>query len=1014
MLNVLKTANCTVDTFGGLCTQTGPTSTPKGLATDCQDVVFFPGQIQSRPCLDSLLTSAIGTTDITYLKTYVQPNEVALNLILSSDGNLWREDVDVSPGAKTLIQQLVAGSYANSVSAFGREYIALNDGLHGTDVPLQYDGTNLDRVSQDGPGSPAVSTETDNTGIAISSIAPLSAIAATALVANSGPGDNIYRTTAPGADAPFLQIGDNLLFSGSTNPAFDGTKAIVNRLPSPSQEMMVDYGSYIVLFSATNIQTGLYIVTTATAYAGITTQATIAGAANPLFDGTWPVRNLIDSTHLLIAVTTPGLAAVGAAGTLAVPGQISAGVHKCVVMFLTRQGYITKPSPVATWLASGSQAVTVSGIPIGPANVIARIVAFTGAGGDNFFYIPATITIPDPSGGPATVVNSTIIPDNTSSSATFNFDDNSLFSATAIDIPGNNLFALVVLGPCLGMAQFAARLLAWGERNKIQNFLNMGFDGGYISSNPTVPTGWFNSTTDGGGLFNGGAWASGQAWLITGNGTAAQRGLLTQSAYQDEDGQAIILPSTNYTARAWLRRTGGTGGFVAFLLNSASLGVISQGSISISDVSTVGEFHEVDLSGVTPATIPSDIQLQIYAQNQDNLATVTMDEAELIYTDNPFTDTIFRGSYVLNPESFDGVTGTIGALGDPSPIRAPFLLRNTFYFNTALRLQATADNSTGEPSTWNVAEVDKVGALSSRATASGGEGEDWQFFASRAGVYVFSGSTPMKLMQEMQSSPDGTVFPTWEDINWGAQSAIWMTNDPVNRRLYVAVPTSNIEAAPWTAPSIIFVMDYKNLESAEAIASRGALFPMGNGLGTGDLARKWTRWNCFLDCGAIINRTGNITTFAVGAGNGVPPGDSASFGQIYQFSEDKLTDDDYGQISPFYQTSFLVPDDEAQGIGVSTHRKQAAYLTAFLQGQGNMVITPYVDTAQNAWPSTPNLPMTLTRNFDTEIGMNVLGERIAFRFTPQPLTGETDVFFSLGTMSVAFRPDPWSPIRGAF
>ncbi len=37
---------------------------------------------------------------------------------------------------------------ASSASLFGREYIAQHDGQFGVDIPRQYDGTNLDRVSQ--------------------------------------------------------------------------------------------------------------------------------------------------------------------------------------------------------------------------------------------------------------------------------------------------------------------------------------------------------------------------------------------------------------------------------------------------------------------------------------------------------------------------------------------------------------------------------------------------------------------------------------------------------------------------------------------------------------------------------------------------------------------------------------------------------------------------------------------------------------------------------------------------
>jgi len=35
-----------------------------------------------------------------------------------------------------------------SITAFGRQYVAISDGLHGQEVPLQFDGTNWDRAEE--------------------------------------------------------------------------------------------------------------------------------------------------------------------------------------------------------------------------------------------------------------------------------------------------------------------------------------------------------------------------------------------------------------------------------------------------------------------------------------------------------------------------------------------------------------------------------------------------------------------------------------------------------------------------------------------------------------------------------------------------------------------------------------------------------------------------------------------------------------------------------------------------
>jgi hypothetical protein len=44
-------------------------------------------------------------------------------------------------------------------------------------------------------------------------------------------------------------------------------------------------------------------------------------------------------------------------------GSISPGAHQCVVVFVTRQGYWSAPSPPVTWTAAGSKKVNVTNIP---------------------------------------------------------------------------------------------------------------------------------------------------------------------------------------------------------------------------------------------------------------------------------------------------------------------------------------------------------------------------------------------------------------------------------------------------------------------------------------------------------------------------------------------------------------------------------------------------------------------------------------------------------------------------
>lgn len=166
--------------FGGLNTEMSPSDLPEGLSPDCQDVVYVPGSAASRPAVEKLYPQ-IGDATISYIKTYVQPNGIPLTLILDSNGNFWREDLQI-PGELVLISTVTPGSFAKSVTANGREYIAFSDGQHGNESPRQYDGTNFDRVSQDGPGA--------SVGMSVAST-----IEAAATVSGAGAGANKGITT---------------------------------------------------------------------------------------------------------------------------------------------------------------------------------------------------------------------------------------------------------------------------------------------------------------------------------------------------------------------------------------------------------------------------------------------------------------------------------------------------------------------------------------------------------------------------------------------------------------------------------------------------------------------------------------------------------------------------------------------------------------------------------------------------------------------------------------------------
>ena len=698
-----------------------------------------------------------------------------------------------------------------------------------------------------------------------------------------------------------------------------------------------------------------------------------------------------DGTYL-DRVTQDGVGAAPTAADSATAGSISAGVHQLAVAFVTRQGYVTKFSPVGSWTAAGSKKVALSGVPTGPPNVVARIVAFTPSGGGNFFYIPQGFTLN------GLAVGTTVIPDNTEQTITLDFSDNALMAATAIDVPGNNLFAQQVLGPCAGFYSYASRLMAWGFRNKVTNFLNLGFEGGSLDG--VNPCGWTTSGNVGGSLQNNANsnWpAVGYAWQIAGDGTGSQKGLITQSAYQDYLGVPILLPNTKYSVRFWLKTAATTGQIIFDIYSSGGGGQLAAATVTLATKPSyaTGAWVEVDFSSATPAaSIPSDMVLRLYATNLPNGSQAWVDEVEFFPTLDPFVENEALFSYVDEPEQMDDVTGFLGPADDPRSLMDFKNIRDTLYFKSTASLHATQDNGSTEPSGWTVRRMaDDCGDFSVNSTSLG---EDWMVWAGPTGLRIFDGQFPLKVSQEVQT--------LWDNINDAEESLISVVNDPVTRRVYANVPTAlNV------ANSAVYVLDYRELDTAYDIGKGTTIHISFTGrMIASDLARKWTQWKFgsgnAASYAAVLTRPGNVKQLCFAPAN--------ALGNVYYLDPAKYTDDDYGQISSYYTTYFFINHDAEMQLGVGSHRKLYTYLTAFVSGVGQLTVTPYGASLANGWPTSP--PITLSQNptHDLEWPINVTAERCAFKFSVSPLQGQTDAYFNLQKIVVSIREDPWMPIRG--
>lgn len=1114
MNNVEGCVEFPLTVFAGENTELAPSNIPQGLSPGCSDMAFQPGQGYTRPPLQVLDT--LGTTaQVLYSTSYTQNDGTVIQLRFTSDGGIYANGV--------LLYSTAAGNRFLSIPAFGRVYIATSDGLHGADVPLQYDGIHLDRVSQDGPGAASVFSASSITtdSYPISSITqpapgfaphlgtfdailwsegPGSMIAGnvitfyyanaldyppdTVLTAafNSGIPLYLYISDAPvgtgtslvtgigiatppggsneryyftivvptvnsqyfGGHAypgqyqitaatvttdeqvPGLSVGDSVQIAGTSVPGYISTWPIVQALDSGTLNIT---GSSLTAGVATfNFRA---VGTTPAPYVG--QLVAIAGTlnANGALNNTvgvtvpnWTIASVSGGTSGTFTVTgfeatqnyafvtetgsgvtagtrfviDPGLAALGGTnspifgestgGTLtfiASTNFIAPGTRQGVVFWITRTGYLSIPSPSATFtITDNINAIRVDNLPIGNSNVIGRGVAFTAANGGSFFYLPIAAQLLGVTYGTSTVVNN-----NTDTSATFNFTDQSLLAATAIDIPGNDLFNQVVLGPVLGFFAYAGRIFPWGERNKIQNLMNMGFEGGTLGGS-VLPLGWMAAAGAGAIVASG----VGQAWQITGGGTGTD-GLISQPAFEDSFNVPILTPLTQYTFR--LKAVGA--GSVTAQFYSPSTGTV----LATASIPAGSGFAEAVMSAQTPAVIPADTVLKVFATGLTAGQFLTLDEIELYYTNNPYLR-LSRSSYIQNPESFDGVTGVMGPASDPNEIRTMFERNDVLHLLTAGpegNLYEVQNTASGEPATWSVSHrASKCGAISAWGDD---KFEDWQVWASDTGLRLYDGGTVEKMSQEEQT--------WWDSFNPAQTQFTVVRNDPYRRRIYMLAATGTE-----TITNTTYVLDYRDLNTSAALASAGTLRISYTGkMITTDLTRKWSRWTVLANyCGLLILPNGDEAMGFCGATGFEVSNPAAS--TTYTLDEGNLSgiDADYGSFwaTSLYTTYGFVSPDEAQGKQLGAHRLLHRFATMTVTGNGMVTLQPLLGSLDNPGRTTRPVAISPDMTKDIIFALEAAADRVYYQIGCQPAASGGPAGFQLSLLTIAVVTHPFSPITG--
>ncbi len=637
----------------------------------------------------------------------------------------------------------------------------------------------------------------------------------------------------------------------------------------------------------------------------------------------------------------------------ATAGAISPGVHQCVVVFVTRQGFWTAPSPPISWNAAGSFQAGVTNIPTGPSNVVQRLLAFTGAGGANFYHVPATM----------------VLNDNSTTSLTVDFSDTILLSGVSMDY----LFSQIELPEQLGVVAYAERLFWWGERANMDNWRNLTFDGGWDASGSGRPLGWFQDPSFGaGGSREGSFVVWGDAYRITADGATVARGLISQNAILDASGNPLLANNSDYSMRARVCRTAGlSAGELRINAFSPTAGQIGAGlTVTVAQATTAYQEFSAQLFG-PQSSLPTDLTLRVYADATPAPSgeSFLVDNIEIFLTNAAQNPSLVRASGVEEPEAYDSVSGIMSiAENNGQGVRAAFTLRNNLYFVKERSMYVTATDGVNEPALWQIEEVsNKVGTPSVHGV---GIGEEWVVIACRTGLYIFDGGDPQKISQEIQ--------PTWDAINWQYGQNLWVQVDTQHKRILVGVPMGSA-----TQPNQILMLDY----------TEGFGDPLVAMLMAPERSRKWAPWMIAANCCGLIERANGVAQIFFGSNN--------SSGKIYQLTPGAYSDDG-AAINSFYSTAFLA----ATGAALSG-RNLFGYLTAYVQGAGSLAlsaVTPGSASALTLGSWTLGSPASR----DMEQFTNVLAERVSYQFG----TAAPGSWFSLTKLAPWAKPDPFAIVRG--
>jgi hypothetical protein len=1001
------------EVFGGFCPAIPPADLSSGAAAIAQDVIFPQGAVRTRGGLKnffSLGSPIPANASINGLKSYITPTLAQRLLAWDSLGNFYKESPQGT--LNSLFSRPYTGLFYQSNTQFGREYQAFFNSLGGFDIPRQYDDTNWDRVSQVGPGASPFCTDLVASLTILAS--PNGLLPAVAVNIQSITMVGVVATVTT-AGTPFqsplgtkivVKPGDSIQIAGVATTGYNANWILTNVISANQAQFVIPTGPLANSGVSGTLVTGLVTVVTNTTsqWFGGTPPGqlvTIAGATTATFDGTF---SLLDSIVQIGPSTVSWIVNLNAVifgtpasggGTLAPTGNVSVGLHQVSCSFITRQGLITSASVPASFTAAGAHALIVTGIPIGPANITSRLIHFTPAitapaKTGNFFSLP---------NGSQQIFGATmLVADNTSTAIVVDFSDTVLSAGFS----ANYLFSQIELGESAFTVGYNARGVWLGERNKLQNLVNLTFDGGFSGN---VPLGWTLDATSGAGgssAVAGGFSADwGDAYAITGDGATAVRGKITQSAFKDYLGVAIIGSALSYSVRVRLAKNNTLAqGTVHVSLTGT--GVVGTG-ISVTAAQLTANYQEFTAVLTAQIAAPlSDLTLNVFADGTPtNNGVFLVDSIELYPTNTPFNYSTGRLSHAFNPESFDATTGQVQIrTNDGQQLRAAFPIRNNIYFAKDHYLCYVQDDGLNEPSSWAVNEVSAtIGICGPNAVDTT---EEWAVFAERSGLYICWGSDPVKLTPEIQTDASGTGKISWASINWSAGHTIWVRIDRTNKMILVGAPVGkNPDGGLISTPNVVFMMDYKWLDGAQDIANSplityssftGKILSHGRG-------RRWALWTI----------TSNSMTFAERSDGTAQPffGNGAGNGKIYQQIDCATQGSDDGVAIPWNYQGYGCPAMmEEQMFQLGAHLKRAGYMKWRAVGSGLLPLA--IVTARRTTVLRP-YTLSLAPVGDGGIGLNIRSERFFVNIGTNAVAGS---WFQLERLVLCLKKDSAIVVSG--